>query len=41
MFTRILKALDRLEDSIFADLLGIAFLSAIVPCVLFLGEVLK
>lgn len=41
MFTRILKALDRLEDSIFADLLGIIFLAAIVPCVFFLGEVLK
>jgi hypothetical protein len=41
MITRILAAIDRLEDSWFADALGIVFLTAIVPFVLLLGEVLK
>ena len=41
MITRILKAIVQLEDTAFADLLGIVFLAAIIPLVLLIGEVLK
>lgn len=41
MLTRILNAIEWIADSWVDDLLGIICLALIVPCVLFLGEVLK
>lgn len=41
MITRILAAINWLEETWFADALGIVFLAAIIPAVFLLGEVLK
>jgi hypothetical protein len=41
MITRILTAIKQMEDTWFADALGIVFLAAIIPAVLLLGEVLQ
>lgn len=41
MLNRILDAIDRMEDTWFADVLGVVFLAAIIPAVFLVGEVLK